>query len=157
MTPSCPFCDKLAELDRVADNDDNFEVVRHFANSVAFLGPWQYYHGYCILVARRHAGELSQLPPFVRHGFFNEMCKLAKAIETCFKPHKLNYELLGNQMPHLHWHIFPRRADDPDSLKPVWLALERAERDEQVRLRLQTGPISRAETIALLQEYEWIG
>jgi diadenosine tetraphosphate (Ap4A) HIT family hydrolase len=60
-------------------------------------------------------------------------------------------------MPHLHWHIFPRRADDPDSLKPVWLALERAERDEQVRLRLQTGPISRAETIALLQEYEWIG
>ena len=32
------------------------------------------------------------------------------------RPHKLNYELLGNQVPHLHWHLFPRSPDDPDRL-----------------------------------------
>src|SRR5262249_25073612 len=112
---------------------------------------WQYYHGYCILVARRHATELSQFTADERHGFFDEMCTLAKAIETCFQPRKLNYELLGNQVPHLHWHLFPRQGDDPELLKPVWLALDRAERDEKERRRLQTGPISRAETIALLK------
>jgi diadenosine tetraphosphate (Ap4A) HIT family hydrolase len=33
---------------------------------------------------------------------------------------KLNYELLGNPHPHLHWHIFPRYADDPMPNKPIW-------------------------------------
>jgi len=144
---ACPFCQKLAHLDQLPGD----EFVGQFVHSVALLGPWQYYHGYCILVARRHATELSQLTVDERHGFFDEMCALAKAIESCFQPRKLNYELLGNQVPHLHWHLFPRRSDDPDMLKPVWSALDRAERDENERRRLQTGPISRSETIALLQ------
>jgi diadenosine tetraphosphate (Ap4A) HIT family hydrolase len=145
---ACPFCHKLDHLDELPGD----EIVGQFVHSVAFLGPWQYYHGYCILVARRHATELSQLARDERHAFFDEMCTLARAIETCFRPRKLNYELLGNQVPHLHWHLFPRRADDPDMLKPVWLALDRAERDENDRRRLQTGPISRAETVALLRQ-----
>jgi len=30
---------------------------------------------------------------------------------------KLNYETLGNALPHLHTHVMPRYADDP---KPGW-------------------------------------
>ena len=30
---------------------------------------------------------------------------------------KLNYEVLGNSLPHLHTHVIPRYADDP---KPGW-------------------------------------
>jgi diadenosine tetraphosphate (Ap4A) HIT family hydrolase len=30
---------------------------------------------------------------------------------------KLNYELLGNSLPHLHTHVIPRFADDP---RPGW-------------------------------------
>jgi len=116
------------------------EVVWEFPHSVALLGPWQYYHGYCILVARRHATELSGLDDAERRAYLDEMCLLARAVAECFHPHKLNYELLGNQVPHLHWHIFPRYRHDPDVLRPVWLALEWAERDEQQRRRLQTGP-----------------
>jgi diadenosine tetraphosphate (Ap4A) HIT family hydrolase len=33
----------------------------------------------------------------------------------------MNYELLGNQVPHIHWHVIPRLANDPAPLKPVWL------------------------------------
>src|ERR1700694_4734407 len=47
--------------------------------------------------------------------------------ENTYHPHKLNYELLGNQVPHLHWHLFPRSKQDADHLKPVWLALDAAE------------------------------
>jgi diadenosine tetraphosphate (Ap4A) HIT family hydrolase len=104
------------------------------------------------LVARRHATELNQLPYGVRRDFFDELCLLARAVEDTFQPHKLNYELLGNQVPHLHWHLFPRYRHDPDFQKPVWLALDRAERDEAECKRLQTGPSERAVTLGLLRD-----
>src|SRR5262245_51009490 len=139
---SCFFCEKLARLDELPDD----EVVWRFPGSVALLGPWQYYTGYCILVARRHSTELSQLSFTERHVYFEEMCALASAIEEAFQPRKMNYELLGNQVSHLHWHLFPRRADDPETLKPVWLALERAERDEAWRMQLLGCGQSKATT-----------
>ena len=30
---------------------------------------------------------------------------------------KLNYDILGNELPHLHTHVVPRYTDDP---KPGW-------------------------------------
>ena len=49
-------------------------------------------------------------------------------------------------VPHLHWHLFPRYDHDPEVTKPVWLALDRAEKDESERRRLETGPTPRSET-----------
>jgi diadenosine tetraphosphate (Ap4A) HIT family hydrolase len=141
----CPLCQKLANL----PSDD---VVWQFPHSVALLGPWQYYHGYCILVARRHAREFSGLTDGERRAYFGEMCLLAQAIDACFHPLKLNYEVLGNQVPHLHWHVFPRYAHDPERLQAVWLALDRATRDTSEQQRLATGPLDRAATIAALRE-----
>jgi diadenosine tetraphosphate (Ap4A) HIT family hydrolase len=37
-----------------------------------------------------------------------------------FRAVKMNYELLGNQLPHIHWHLIPRLAQDPAPLEPVW-------------------------------------
>jgi diadenosine tetraphosphate (Ap4A) HIT family hydrolase len=144
----CPFCRKLAELTKLPDE----EIVWQFPHSVALLGPWQYYHGYVILVARRHATELFLLDPAERQAYLEEMTLVARAIAECFRPQKLNYELLGNQVPHLHWHLFPRYRHDPDSLRPVWLALDRAERDEVEQRRLQTGPTDRKTTTMALRQ-----
>jgi diadenosine tetraphosphate (Ap4A) HIT family hydrolase len=138
----CPFCRQLAELDDVSAGD----MVWQFPQSIVLLGTWQYYLGYCLLIARRHATELSQLADEERRGFLDEMCLAARAIEATFHPLKMNYELLGNQVPHLHWHLFPRYATDPEVVRPVWLALARAETDEMQRARLQTGPVERTET-----------
>jgi diadenosine tetraphosphate (Ap4A) HIT family hydrolase len=147
VSTDCPFCRQLTTLHELPAS----EVVWQFRHSVALLGTWQFYHGYCVLVSRCHATELSHLGNVERGEFLEEMCTLARAIEDCFHPHKLNYELLGNQVPHLHWHLFPRYPDDPDRLRPVWLALDRAERDENERHRLQTGPQDRAATAAALR------
>ncbi len=145
MIPPCPLCDKLAHRPH---ND----VVAEFPHSVAILGPWQYYAGYCVLVSRRHVAELHHLNDDERHAFVDDACRLSRAIEAEFQPHKLNVESLGNQVPHLHWHIFPRLAGDPERLKPVWLALDRADRDLAERTRLETGPLPRAEIAARLRE-----
>ena len=143
----CPLCAKLERLHELPDD----EVVWQIPQSIAMLGPWQYYTGYCILVARVHATELHQLPDAIRPPFLDEMVTLAHAIEIAFQPRKLNCELLGNQVPHLHWHLFPRRHDDPETLQAVWLALDKAERDEQERRRLQTAALSRPEITARLR------
>jgi diadenosine tetraphosphate (Ap4A) HIT family hydrolase len=143
----CPLCRKVAAAGGLPEH----EVVWPFPHSVAFLGPWQFYHGYCLLVSRSHATELSRLGDAERGAYLDEMCLLARAIEGACRPHKLNYELLGNQVPHLHWHLFPRSADDPDALRPVWLALDRAERDEAARRRLEAGGQDRATTAAALR------
>jgi diadenosine tetraphosphate (Ap4A) HIT family hydrolase len=129
----CLFCRKLTDLEGLPDS----EVVWRFPHSVALLGLWQFYRGYCLLVSRTHAVELNDLGDAERRAYLEEMCLLARAIQQCHQPRKLNYELLGNQVPHLHWHLFPRSAADPDALRPVWLALDRAERDEAWRRRLE--------------------
>ena len=122
------------------------------AHSVALLGPWQYHTGYCVLVSRRHVAELHLLNDTERADFVDDACRLSRAIEAVFSPWKLNVESLGNVVPHLHWHIFPRRADDPDRLKAVWLAFDRAERDADEKRRLETGQWPRAEIIRRLHE-----
>jgi diadenosine tetraphosphate (Ap4A) HIT family hydrolase len=40
---------------------------------------------------------------------------------------RVNYEILGNEYPHLHAHIFARYAREPDERRrsPVWLYPDR--------------------------------
>lgn len=146
--PNCPFCQKLA----APPGWPEAEIVWQFPHSVAVLGPWQFFTGYCVLVSRAHATELHHLGPH-RGAFLHEMATLAEAIGACFEPHKLNYELLGNLVPHLHWHIFPRSATDPERLNPVWLALERAKTDASEKARLETGTVPPAEVRARLRDW----
>lgn len=141
----CPLCEKIR-------NPPRAEVVAEFTHSIAFLGPWQFYRGYCILVARSHATELFHLDLTERHAFLEEMNRLAAAIARVVQPRKMNCELLGNQVPHLHWHLFPRFQADADHLKPVWVALDRVDTDPAEKERL-TGPKAlRAETLVRLRE-----
>ena len=41
---------------------------------------------------------------------------------------KMNYELLGNAMPHLHWHLVPRYVTDPMWGRPIWPGSKRRKR-----------------------------
>lgn len=146
--PDCPLCWKIETIEEFGAS----ELIWRFPHSVALLGMWQFYQGYCLLVSRRHAVELTELPPDERRAYFDEMCLLAQAIQTCYRPHKLNYEVLGNQVPHLHWHLFPRYLDDPERLSAVWLGIDRAEREGGAwRRRMETGREERATTAANLR------
>jgi diadenosine tetraphosphate (Ap4A) HIT family hydrolase len=145
---SCPLCSAVADPAAAWGQD----LVWQFPHSFAVLGPWQYFTGYCLLVAREHCTELSQLGPR-RTAFLEEMATLATAIEACFRPQKLNYELLGNLVPHLHWHLFPRSSDDPERLRPVWFALEKADTDPAEKSRLLTGTVPRAEAVDRLRDW----
>ena len=49
-----------------------------------------------------------------------EVSQVAKVIYELFSPAKINYELLGNMVPHIHWHIVPRFASEPFWPRPIW-------------------------------------
>lgn len=129
---NCVYCENSKQLSSLAAD----ELVAQFEHSYALLAPYQYFTGYCILVSRVHARELHELSDDVRRGYLDEMNHLSKAISVAFQPRKLNCELLGNQVQHPHWHIIPRYESDPNHLKPAWLAMDLADRDDSQRGKL---------------------
>jgi diadenosine tetraphosphate (Ap4A) HIT family hydrolase len=146
MNP-CSFCHKVEQASARAAH----ELIADLPHSLVLLGPWQFYRGYCLVVAKRHATELADLEKGDRQGYLDEMCTVARAIAEVFKPRKLNYELLGNQVPHLHWHLFPRYSGDPDIWRPVWFAIERTEEDPEFHKHLSGSSEDRAEIAVMLR------
>ena len=88
--------------------------------SRVFLHEDQFFPGYALLVLKRHAAELYELSAAERRTLIEEVSRVAEALARVFRPVKMNYELLGNQVPHIHWHLVPRLAADPDPRWPVW-------------------------------------
>jgi diadenosine tetraphosphate (Ap4A) HIT family hydrolase len=131
--PSCPLCDKIKHSSKLFAA----ELVWEFRHSIAFLGPWQYYEGYCIVVAKRHSTELFELSSAERSTLMDEVTHMAEAIYQVIKPRKINYEWLGNQVPHMHWHLFPRQESDPNKLKAAWVELEGVKSDPEKKNRLE--------------------
>ena len=121
---SCPFCPLVAALETAETyRSPSGEVSQRVAllpTSVAILGSDQYYPGYTIVIARRHAIELFQLADAESTAYFQDMLRVARAIDRAFSPRKMNYELLGNTVAHLHWHLFPRYDGDPNPARRIW-------------------------------------
>jgi diadenosine tetraphosphate (Ap4A) HIT family hydrolase len=100
--------------------DENPYFVGKLTTGYAVLADNQHLAGYTIFLSKTCVPELHDLAQQERTLFLNEMALVAEAVFRAFAPRKLNYELLGNSVPHLHWHIFPRHASDPNPTWPVW-------------------------------------
>jgi len=101
--------------------------------------------GWTVLVLKRHATELFELTRAERGQLIEEASSVAQALAECFHAVKVNYELPGNELPHIHWHLIPRLAGDPAPVEPVWRVpheprrlapQERRERIEALQARL---------------------
>jgi diadenosine tetraphosphate (Ap4A) HIT family hydrolase len=88
--------------------------------SMAYLHEDQFFPGWTVVVFKRHATELFHLAPTERIQLMEEVSRAARVLAETFEAKKINYELLGNQLPHIHWHVIPRLASDPAPLEPVW-------------------------------------
>jgi diadenosine tetraphosphate (Ap4A) HIT family hydrolase len=96
------------------------QFVADLEVSRAYLNPDQFFPGWTWVVLRRHAAELYELTRAERSALVEDVTRVAEALAGVLAPVKMNYELLGNQVPHIHWHLVPRLSDDPDPRWPVW-------------------------------------
>jgi len=94
--------------------------IAEFDHSYVLLNRDQFFPGYCFVFTRTHVTELFHLPPPVRQAVVEEVTAVAAALYKLFKPDKINYELLGNMVPHMHWHVVPRFASDLLWPRPIW-------------------------------------
>lgn len=88
--------------------------------SKVYLHDDQFFPGWTVVVFQRHATELFHLTPTERTRLIEEVNHVAKTLAELYHATKINYELLGNQLPHIHWHVIPRLENDPAPLEPVW-------------------------------------
>lgn len=95
---------------------------RIFAGQVsdAYLRREGWVRGYSVVIWRgRHASELHDLVSDELARYWSEVSRVGRALADHFRPAKLNYEVLGNSVPHVHTHIVPRYLDDPAPGRPL--------------------------------------
>ncbi len=108
----CPMC-------RRWDDDCDLRVIQ-LKHSFVTLNRDQFFPGYTLLFTRRHVTELFHLDGNERAELMDEVSRVARALHGVFRPDKINYELLGNMVPHMHWHLVPRFASEPLWPRPIW-------------------------------------
>ncbi len=117
----CPLCEAMTQPH---DQDRYGVTLLRTENSLVRLSRNQRQRGYCVVVSVKHVVEPFQLPPHEARAFFDDVMAVASGVCRTCAPVKVNYEILGNVIPHLHCHVFPRYADDGSPPGPLTLFAE---------------------------------
>ncbi|HUW98156.1 MAG TPA: HIT family protein [Acidiferrobacter sp.] len=97
---------------------------------------------FCRVVWRAHVQEMTDLNRLEQHHLLDVVLAVETVLRAALRPTKMNIASLGNQVPHLHWHVIPRFFDDPFFPDSVWTAPHRAPRgretlsEDALRVRL---------------------
>ena len=75
--------------------------------------------GACAVFYKRHVVELHELSPDEAAAFIHDVQKISRAVQKITGAVKMNYEIHGNTIPHLHMHLFPRYIGDRFEDQPI--------------------------------------
>lgn len=75
--------------------------------------------GSCALFLKRHAVELHDLAEDEGAAWMRDVRRLSRVLKEATGAVKMNYEVHGNTIPHLHMHFFPRYPGDPFQGGPI--------------------------------------
>jgi diadenosine tetraphosphate (Ap4A) HIT family hydrolase len=111
---TCEMCES-PRLD-----SDQYGIRIHTTKNVdAMLQRADIQRGYTLVIWRgRHVVEPYDLTDDEATSYWREVLRVAKALSRHYQPIKMNYETLGNTVPHLHTHLVPRYTEDPAPGRP---------------------------------------
>lgn len=120
---SCPFCQRLALRDLLAENE----------HAVAFKDAFPLSDGHSLIVPRRHVASLFDLSSDEMAAVWNLLPVLKQRLDARHGPAGYNVgvnvgEAAGQTVGHAHVHLIPRFSGDvPDPRGGVrWVIPERA-------------------------------
>ncbi|HEX4051603.1 MAG TPA: HIT family protein [Steroidobacteraceae bacterium] len=113
----CPLCVPRAEFDA------NVYRVRQLTSCTLYLARDQRYRGACrAIYDRRHVNRIDELTAAEWQQLAQDLWRAQQAIVRTVRCDHLNLASLGNEVPHLHWHLIPRYRDDGRWGQPIWRA-----------------------------------
>jgi diadenosine tetraphosphate (Ap4A) HIT family hydrolase len=101
----CPICDRLE-----AGDDQNVLAATELV--IVTGEPDATLPGYVCVTSRHHVIEPYELSLDSQAEFFLDAMSVARGLARATQPVKMNYEIHGNTIPHLHMHLFPRQPGD---------------------------------------------
>jgi diadenosine tetraphosphate (Ap4A) HIT family hydrolase len=111
---SCEMC----QSPRI--DEDEYGIRIHVTEHTdAVLQRASIQRGYTLVIWRgRHVVEPYELTEHEASAYWREVLTVARALATHYQPIKMNYQTLGNTVPHLHTHLLPRFVEDPAPGRP---------------------------------------
>jgi diadenosine tetraphosphate (Ap4A) HIT family hydrolase len=101
------------------DSDQYGVRIREGTHTDAYLQRADIQRGYTLVIWRgRHVSEPTELNEAEACSYWSDVLTVARALMTYYRPLKMNYETLGNSLPHLHTHLLPRYTVDPAPGQP---------------------------------------
>ena len=111
----CPLCAPRPE------RNEFIYFVRKLNVSSLYLSKNQASYGTGILIFDpKHAVRLDQLSEDEWLRYAADLQRAESVIMQVANPDHINVELLGNAVPHLHWHIIPRYKSEVCWGGPIW-------------------------------------
>jgi diadenosine tetraphosphate (Ap4A) HIT family hydrolase len=107
--PRCPLCheDGGAPLYR----DERLRIV---------LVDDADHPGFLRVIWAAHVKEMTDLSEADRAHCMAAVFAAETALREVLQPDKINLASFGNMVPHVHWHVIPRFADDAHFPNAVW-------------------------------------
>ena len=99
----CLFCEKLLTDDNlcIVEQELTKTVVNH-----NFSVP-----GRVMVILKDHVENEAKLSPKKQKQFFAEALRVGSTLKKYYNAERMNYMLLGNEIPHIHWHVIPRSKE----------------------------------------------
>ena len=97
MPSNCPLC--TPDNEHLLWQDDRCRVI---------LVNDDDYPGYCRVIWKQHVAEMTELPEVDRAALMHIVFAVESVQRQLLGADKINLAALGNQVPHLHWHVIPR-------------------------------------------------
>ncbi len=120
---NCEICARIEQLQSGAHPG----FLAHLPSGFFVLGDSQQWRGYALLLCVTPVADLEELDWNRRLEFLRDLALCSEALSNVLKPHKMNVESLGNLVPHLHFHLFPRYLTEQEPTKPVWVQMNPSE------------------------------
>ena len=107
---ACVFC-------RIIRGDLDSATVYEDESTLAFMNLHQSNEGHVLVVPRHHFKQIYDLDEHTASALANSVCKVARAVRRVYAPEGLpiwqsNGPAAFQEVPHVHWHVLPRKTDD---------------------------------------------
>jgi len=110
MDANCSFC-------RIAEGDLPASVVHADEHVLAFMDLRQFHPGHVLVIPRRHLRDVRELDAVTGAALMSLLARVTRAVGDVFPNEGLSLwhsigEAAFQEVPHLHFHVHPRRVGD---------------------------------------------